>query len=76
MAKRRSKTAEQQAKFYEVGDTAESFYEYLVQSFDNGNFSQYKELFSEMNLFSKKGYILWLLKIKLSDMSKYVEKLY
>lgn len=60
MAKRRSKTAEQQAKFYEVGTTAEDFYEYLVASLDNGNHKQYKRLYREMSLQERKSYIQWL----------------
>lgn len=60
MAKRRSKTAEQQAKFYEVGESAESFYAYLVASLDNGHFKQYKELYKELSLVERKSYVQWL----------------
>lgn len=60
MAKRRSKTAEQQAKFYELGTTAEDFYNYLVESLDNGNFKQYKELYKELSKEERKSYIQWL----------------
>jgi len=57
---RRSKTAEQQAKFYELGTSAESFYEYLVASLDNGNFKQYKELYRELSVSERKSYVQWL----------------
>lgn len=60
MAKRRSKTAEQQAKFYEVGESAESFYEYLVASLENGNFKQYRELYRELSVPERKSYVQWL----------------
>lgn len=60
MAKRRSKTAEQQAKFYELGTTAEDFYNYLVESLGNGNFKQYKELYKELSKEERKSYIQWL----------------
>lgn len=61
MAKRRSKTAEQQAKFYELGTTAEDFYNYLVESYDNGNFKQYKELYKELSIAERKLYVWWIL---------------
>lgn len=45
MATRRSKTATQQAKYYEV----ESIFDYMLDSYINGNFSQLINLYLELS---------------------------
>ena len=40
MAKRNSKTAAQQCRFYEV----DNIFEYMVETYINGNFSTFREL--------------------------------
>ena len=44
MAKRNSKTAAQQCKYYEV----ENFFEYLVEVYINGNFDSFRSLYHEL----------------------------
>ena len=43
--KRHSKTALQQCRYYEV----ENIFGYMVETYINGNFSAYKELYQELN---------------------------
>lgn len=57
MAKRRNKTASQQCKFYEVGN----IFEYMVETYINGNFSSFKELYHELNKDARKDFTDFLL---------------
>lgn len=50
---RRSKTLEQQAKFYEVDD----FCEYLTEVFVNGNFSSFEQLYKELTKKDRAAYV-------------------
>ena len=43
MAKRRNKAASQQCKYYEV----DNIFVYMVETYINGNFSSFKELYHE-----------------------------
>ena len=43
MAKRRSKTVEQQCRYYEVGN----IFEYMVETYLNGNMSVFRGLYHE-----------------------------
>ena len=45
MAKRRSKTVEQQCRYYEV----DNIFEYMVETYINGNISVFRELYHELN---------------------------
>ena len=45
MAKRRNKTVSQQCKYYEV----DNIFVYMVETYINGNFSSFKELYQELN---------------------------
>ena len=45
MAKRRSKTVEQQCRYYEVGN----IFEYMVETYLNGNMSVFRGLYHELN---------------------------
>ena len=56
MAKRNSKTAAQQCKYYEV----ENFFEYLVEVYINGNFEPFKELYKELCTEARKEFISYL----------------
>ena len=57
MAKRRNKTASQQCKYYEV----DNIFEYMVETYINGNFSSFKELYHELNKDARKDFTDFLL---------------
>ena len=57
MAKRRSKTAEQQCRYYEVGN----IFEYMVETYLNGNISVFRELYRELNKDTRKDFTDFLL---------------
>ena len=44
MAKRNSKTAAQQCRFYEV----DNIFEYMVETYINGNFGTFREIYKEL----------------------------
>lgn len=52
-AKRRSKTLEQQARYYEVADMEI----YMYETYLNGNFSTLKRLYAELNRESRRRFI-------------------
>ncbi|MFR9500296.1 MAG: hypothetical protein SNH18_07625 [Rikenellaceae bacterium] len=53
MSKRRAKTVAQQCKYYEV----ENIFEYMVETYINGNASHLKELYKELNRASKRLFV-------------------
>ena len=57
MAKRRNKTASQQCKYYEV----DNIFEYMVETYINGNFSSFNELYQELNKDARKDFTDFLL---------------
>ena len=57
MAKRRKKSVSQQCKFYEV----DNIFEYMVETYINGNFSSFKELYHELNKDARKDFTDFLL---------------
>ena len=57
MAKRRSRTAEQQCRYYEVGNILE----YMVETYLNGNISVFRELYHELNMDARKDFTDFLL---------------
>ena len=57
MAKRQSKTAAQQCRYYEVGN----IFEYMVETYINGNFSTFRRLYHELNKEARKDFIDFLL---------------
>ena len=57
MAKRRNKSVSQQCKFYEV----DNIFEYMVETYINGNFSSFKELYHELNKDARKDFTDFLL---------------
>ena len=57
MTKRRSKTIEQQCRYYEV----DNFFEYLIETYLNGNISVFRELYHELNKDTRKDFIDFLL---------------
>ncbi len=57
MAKRNSKTAAQQCRFYEV----DNIFEYMVETYINGNFSSFRRLYHELNKEARKDFIDFLL---------------
>ena len=57
MAKRRNKSVSQQCKFYEV----DNIFEYMVETYINGNFSSFKELYHELNKDARKDFPDFLL---------------
>jgi len=57
MAKRRNKTVSQQCKYYEV----DNIFEYMVETYINGNFSSFKELYQELNKDARKDFTDFLL---------------
>ena len=57
MAKRRNKSVSQQCKFYEV----DNIFEYMVETYINGNYSSFKELYHELNKYARKDFTDFLL---------------
>ena len=57
MTKRRNKSVSQQCKFYEV----DNIFEYMVETYINGNFSSFKELYHELNKDARKDFTDFLL---------------
>ena len=57
MAKRRSRTAEQQCRYYEV----DNIFEYMVETYLNGNISVFRELYHELNKDARKDFTDFLL---------------
>lgn len=55
--KRYSKTAAQQCRFYEV----DNIFEYMVETYINGNFSTFRELYKELRKDARKDFIDFLL---------------
>ena len=51
--KRHSKTASQQCRYYEV----ENIFEYMVETYINGNFSAYKELYQELDKDARRDFV-------------------
>ena len=57
MTKRRSKTVEQQCRYYEV----DNIFEYMVETYLNGNTSVFRELYHELNKDARKDFTDFLL---------------
>ena len=57
MAKRNSKTVAQQCRYYEV----DNIFVYMVETYINGNFSSFKELYHELNKDARKDFTDFLL---------------
>ena len=57
MAKRNSKTAAQQCRYYEV----DNIFEYMVETYINGNISVFRELYHELNKDTRKDFTDFLL---------------
>ena len=57
MAKRRSKTVEQQFRYYEV----DNIFEYMVETYINGNISVFRELYHELNKDARKDFTDFIL---------------
>lgn len=55
--KRHSKSASQQCKYYEV----DNIFEYMVETYINGNLSTFRELYHELNKEARKDFIGFLL---------------
>lgn len=57
MAKRTSKTAAQQCRYYEV----DNIFEYMVETYINGNFSTFQQLFRELRKDAREDFMDFLL---------------
>ena len=57
MARRYSRTAAQQCRFYEV----DNIFEYMVETYINGNHSTLRRLYHELNKEARKDFIGFLL---------------
>ena len=57
MAKRNSKTVAQLCRYYEV----DNIFEYMVETYINGNFTSFRELYHELNKEARKDFIDFLL---------------
>ena len=57
MLKRRNKTVSQQCKYYEV----DNIFEYMAETYINGNISSFKELYQELNKDARKDFTDFLL---------------
>ena len=55
--KRHSKTVEQQCRCYEVGN----IFEYMVETYINGNISVFRELYHELNKDTRRDFMDFLL---------------
>lgn len=53
MAKRTSKTAAQQCRYYEV----DNIFEYMVETYINGNHSTFRELYHELNKEARQDFV-------------------
>ena len=56
MAKRTSKTAAQQCRYYEV----DNIFEYMVETYINGNHSTFIELYHELNKETRQDFVEFL----------------
>ena len=56
MAKRTSKTAAQQCRYYEV----DNIFEYMVETYINGNHSTFCELYHELNKETRQDFVEFL----------------
>ena len=57
MAKRNSRTAAQQCRYYEV----DNFFEYMAETYINGNIPVFRELYHELNKDARRNFIDFLL---------------
>ena len=57
MAKRHSKTVAQQCRYYEV----DNIFEYMVETYINGNISVFRELYHELSKDTRKDFMDFLL---------------
>ena len=57
MAKRNSRTAAQQCRYYEV----DNFFGYMAETYINGNISVFRELYHELNKDARRNFIDFLL---------------
>lgn len=55
--KRYSKTIAQQCRYYEV----DNIFEYMVETYINGNFSTFRTLYHELNRDARKDFVDFLL---------------
>ena len=55
--KRKSRTAAQQCRYYEV----DNIFEYMAETYINGNFSSFRRLYSELNKDARKDFTDFLL---------------
>ena len=60
--KRHSKTWEQQAKYYEVDNIADS----MIETYLNGNISTYRQLYYEIRPAGRRLFISWLFHTELN----------
>ncbi|WP_285821785.1 MULTISPECIES: hypothetical protein [Bacteroidales] len=60
--KRKSKTLEQQARYYEVDDISE----YMVETYLNGNISTYRQLFQELRVESRREFVRRLFEMEIT----------
>ena len=56
MAKRTCKTAAQQCRYYEV----DNIFEYMVETYINGNHSTFRELYHELNKEARQDFVEFL----------------
>ncbi|WP_195491642.1 hypothetical protein [Barnesiella intestinihominis] len=57
ITKRHSKTAAQQCRYYEV----DNIFEYMVETYINGNFSTFQQLFRELRKDAREDFVDFLL---------------
>ncbi len=57
MAKRNSRTAAQQCRYYEV----DNFFEYMAETYINGNISVFRDLYHELNKDTRRDFMDFLL---------------
>ena len=67
---RKSKTWEQQSKFYEVDD----FFEYLVSVYMNGQFDSFKELLKELKKSERQNFVDYVFEyVQSEDLQKIIK---
>ena len=64
MAKRSSKTAAQQCRYYEV----DNIFVYMVETYINGNISVFRELYRELNKDARRDFTDFLLSEVAADL--------
>ena len=70
MAKRNSKTAAQQCRYYEV----DNIFVYMVETYINGNFETFRRLYHELNKDARRDFMDFLLSEVVRRKMRYLQR--